>query len=195
MTKHHREPERPDPDLADKHAHLCRSLMEELAQSERSARLHCEREASRLGDSGPARALRACVEHAERANVSLEAAARQVQNGHHAGPPVRIGRAIGALLSRARDLVFDRLIEEERSYRGTLMGLRHGVDTARMLQHAADASGKVELAGFCTRWLADREPLVEQVAREMTWFALHPHVAVVHPGDARELTESAARPN
>jgi hypothetical protein len=182
---------RPDPEIVKKHAQLRTSLLQELMQSERSAQLHCVREASRLGDSAPARALRACAQHAERVNVEVREAARQMRVADEGV----LGKTVGRLLSAARSVVVDRIVDEERSYRGTLAGLRHGVDVVRMLQHVADASGEVELAGFCTRWLAEREVLVDSVAHAMTWFALHPQVAVEHPGTARELAESAARPN
>jgi len=190
-----KEPEVPDPDQADKHARMCHALLQELTQSERAVRMHCEREAARLGDTSPAHALRACAEHAERIDVSLEAAARLLEHARGLAAPALLGRLAGGLWTRVRDLVVDRLVDEERSYRGVLTDLRHGVDLARMLQHAADASGQVDLGGFCTTWLAEREPLVETVAREMTWFALHPQIAVVRPSAARDLTESAARPN
>lgn len=175
MAKAH-EPQRPDPKTVENHERMIRSLLEELMQSERSAQLHCIREAKRLGDSEPSQALRACAAHARRVDEELRTIARQA--GAARG---RLGAVIGRLLSRARTMVIDRVIDEERSYRGTLAGLRHGIDVALMLQHAADASGTVELAGFCTRWLADREPLVEQVSKAMTWFALHPAIAVEHP--------------
>jgi hypothetical protein len=35
---------------------------------------------------------------------------------------LRIARAIGQLFSLTRDVVFDRIIDSERSYRGTLLG-------------------------------------------------------------------------
>jgi hypothetical protein len=181
---------RPDPEIGKKHAKLRASLMQELMQSERSAQLHCVREASRLGDSAPARALRACAQHADVIHVDLRAIARKLHL-----PDGLVGRTVGRILSAARNMVIDRMIDEERSYRGTLAGLRHGIDVCRMLQHVADASGEVELAGLCTRWLAEREPLVEAVSHAMTWFALHPQVAVEHPGTARELAEATARPN
>jgi hypothetical protein len=171
-----KEPERPDPDTVAKHDELVHSLFQELMQSERSAQLHCLREARRLGDSEPAQALRRCAAHARHVAEELRSTGRalRITKG-------RLGRTIGQLLSRVRASVIDRVIDQERSYRGTLAGLRHGVDVARMLQHAADASGQVEVAGFCTRWLDEREPLVQDVAKAMTWFALNPRVAVAHP--------------
>lgn len=181
---------RPDPEVVSKHARLRASLMEEIFQTEHSARLHCAREAERLGDSAPARALRACAHHAGAVDVELVAIARK-----HRLPEGGLGSMIGRVLSRARDVVLDRLIDEERSYRGTLLGLRHGIDAVRMMQHVADASGEVEIAGFCARWLAEREPLVEEVARAMTWFALHPKVAVEHPGTAQAMAKATVQPN
>jgi len=46
-----------------------------------------------------------------------------------------------------------------------------------MLRHVADATGKVEIGGFCTRWLGEREPLITEVERSMSWFAHHPALA------------------
>lgn len=170
------EPERPDPETVENHQRMIRSLLEELMQSERSAQLHCIREARRLGDTDPGRALRACAAHARQVNSELRRFARErsITRG-------RLGRVVGRLFSRARASVLDRFVDEERSYRGTLVGLRHGIDVALMLQHAADASGQVELAGFITRWLDERKPLVDDVAKAMTWFALHPDIALAHP--------------
>jgi hypothetical protein len=38
----------------------------------------------------------------------------------------------------------------------------------------AETAGDRVLEGFCTRWLAERMPLVEQAALAMRWFAEHP---------------------
>jgi hypothetical protein len=165
------------------YARLRDSLVQEVFQTERSAQLHCAREANRLGDSPPAAAMRACAFDAERAREELTAIARELHlpNG---GP----GSLIGRMLSSVRERVVDRVIDEERSYRGTLLGLRHGVDVVRMLQHIADATGQVDLGGFCARWLTVREPLVAEVETCMRWFASHPSVAIAHPGKVAAIS-------
>ncbi len=173
---------RPDPELAKRHDKLLRTLVPELFQTERSAEQHCAREAYRLGDSAPATALRAVALHAIRVNRELPAIIKT------SGLPVAgAGSLLGRLFSMVRQTVADRLIDEERSYRGTLLGLRHGVDVVKMLQHVADASGKLELAGWCTRWLAEREPLVAAVEHALTWFALHPAVAIESTRSVRDI--------
>jgi len=174
---HPSQPERPEPEMVAAHARLRMQLVRELLQTERSAQLHCANEAGRLGNTPPAEALRACARHAERVAVEVRALARE----EHV-PGWQLGRSLGRFLAATRDRVLDRLIPEDLSYRTTLLGLHHGIGVVRMLQHVADASGKVEVGGFCTRWLEERVPLVEGVTRAMTWLALHPTVAIDHPG-------------
>lgn len=151
---------------------LLRSLFRELFQSERSAMRHPRREAERLGGGPPAQALTAVSDHARDIFAELCAIARTSDL-----PVSRAGMAIGSLLSIARHVVLDRAVDAERSYRGTLLGMRHGVDVVKLIRKVADASGKVELAGFCTRWLEGREPLVDRVESAMGWFAEHPQRA------------------
>jgi len=163
----------PDPKKAQQHERLLRALFQELRQTERSAEIHGTREARRLGDSAPANALRDVVAHAERANRELDRLARRERL-----PMSMIGGLIGRTFSTARQIVLDRLIDEERSYRGTILGMRHGLDLVRMIRHVADAAGRVEIAGFCTRWLEEREPLVARAEQAMSWFAHHPASAL-----------------
>jgi hypothetical protein len=165
---------------------LLASLMTELFQSERSAMKHPRREAERLGDTPPAQALRATAEHAERMEHEL----RDVAKAHDLSVS-RLGVAIGSFFSLVRESVGDRLVDRERSYRGTLLGLRHGVDLMKMIQKVADASGLVELGGFCTRWLDERQALVTRVEQAMTWFATHPVVAAETPRLLRKVKVTA----
>ena len=160
---------------AKQHA-LLKRLFGELVQAERSAMKHPRREADRLGAGPPAQALAAVSEQAERSFAPLGAAARASEL-----PVSRAGMAIGSLLSIARHVVLDRAVGAERSYRATLLGMRHGVDVVKLIRKIADAGGRVELAGFCTRWLEEREPLVERVEAAMGWFAEHPQRAAEMP--------------
>lgn len=168
---------RPDPEAAKRHARLRASLMREIFQTERSAASHCRREAERLGNTPPGVAMRACADHAAGICDVLPGVARAANL-----PNSRAGSIVGRVLSMVRNKLADRLTDEERSFRGTLLGLRHGIDIVRMMQHVADASGQVELGGFCTKWLAEREALVAEVTKGMRWFALHPAVAMERAG-------------
>lgn len=163
--------------MSAKRHELLESLFHELFQTETSATKHPAREARRFGTSPPGRALRAVAEHANRALASLPAVAAE------SGLPVSgTGSRIGALLSRLRQLVADRLVDTERSYRGTLLGLRHGVDLVHLVREVADREGIDALVQWCDDWLIERTPLVECVAGELAWFAEEPSVALLHAG-------------
>ena len=152
---------------------LQRKLSRELAQSERSAIVHTRREARRLGDTPPARALRALGAHATMMSPQLAAVidTRQPLGAFAA-------RKVGELFSMLRSLFFDRLIDTERSYRGTLLGFHHGLAAARLLRDVAERLDETEQVAFCTRWLAERAVLVDTVERELRWFADMPQRAL-----------------
>lgn len=152
---------------------LLQTLFHELFQTEQSASLHPEREARRLGTAPPADALRQVAEHARRVLVELpELASRRRL------PVSRIGQLVGLLFSNARSWFADHLIQPERSYRGTLLGMRHGLDLVTLIRDSALVDGDAELAEWCARWLLEREPLVEAVAAQLQWFAESPEAAL-----------------
>jgi len=155
-------------DLQKLRAKLCR----ELAQSEHSAEVHPRREARRLGSSPPAVALRAISDHA----ATMKPRFAAVIGGQHAG--LAIGRAFGEAFSGLRQAVFDRVIDVERSYRGTLLGVTHGLDVVRMLRAIAVRSGDVPLAALCDEWLVTRIRLSAAAEAALTWFAARPEVAL-----------------
>ncbi len=157
-------------DLERLRAKLCR----ELAQSERSADVHTGREARRLGDVPPARALFALGEHArfERPRFDKLACRRQPERG------LKIARFIGEMFSIVRNLIADRIIDTERSFRGTLLGFRHGVDITRLLREVAIRMGDAELLAFCDSWMERRLPLVHDAERQLAWFAEVPKRAL-----------------
>jgi hypothetical protein len=161
---------------------LLRSLFRELFQTETSALKHCRREAERLGEAAPAAALREISGQAGNFLAELPRIARA-----HDLPASAGGAAVGAFFSEARDKVFDRLIRSERSYRGTLLGLRHGIDLVQLLAQAARERGYAELSAFCERWLGARLPLVADVERQLVWFAQQ-------PDEAMRLARSPLRP-
>lgn len=165
---------------------LLRSLFHELFQTEESASLHPRREAARLGDSPPAQALNAVARHAQQVLQELPALAESRKL-----PVSRVGQLVGRLFSDARQWVADRMLEPERSYRGTLLGMRHGVDLVLLIRDIARVEGDSDLEVWCSVWLAEREPLIESVAYELRWFAATPEVALHSPSRVvRELLGS-----
>lgn len=165
-------------------AKLCR----ELAQSERDAQTHTLREARRLGDTPPAGALRAIAAHARSMQPRLEVAMRR--GGQRIG--LALGRTVAAVFSALRHAIFDRLIDTERSYRATLLGLRHGVDVMRLLCAVAGRRGDLYLAAYCDETLVERLALLQRAERALAWFADRPALALrsgfqnaLHPGPMR----------
>ena len=162
----------PSEEKLDQQRTLLRGLMREFMRTERAATRQPLRDARRFGNAPPAQALRAVAEHAEKNLPTL----RDVATRNDLAP----GRALviaGSLLAMARHRLNDRLVDTEKSYRDTLLDLRHGLDVMKLMRKIADASGMVELGGFCTSWLEQREPLVERVEGAMGWFASHPRRA------------------
>ena len=153
---------------------LLRSLMREFFQTETSAVQHCRREALRYGDAPPAAALLAVAEDAGQVLRKLPALAEST------GLPVsRLGALTGAFFSEMRERVFDRLLPSERSYRGTLLGIRHGIDLVTSLRYVAESLGNESLFDFCEGWLTRRTILMNHVEEELAWFARHPQRALV----------------
>ena len=149
---------------------LLKTLLIEMAQTERSAKEHPRKEANRLGfDEAPAKALLAVRAHAERRLPEFERLAGPSRSS--------VGETIGYTLSLVRQAVGDKLISKEKSYRGTLVGLHHGVDCALLTRAVATSCGRTELVDFLSNWLEEREPLVAGCQRELQWFASHADVA------------------
>jgi hypothetical protein len=156
------DPERPE------HAWLA-TLVRELFQTERSARSHPIVEADRLGDVPPAQVLRSVAAHASEALEQLPPLVARLDL-----PVSEGGKTIGAAFSSIRDHLLDMLLSVEKSYRGTLLGMRHGVDLVELVHYTAREQGDAALAEWCGAWLERRRPLVEAAARELAWFAANP---------------------
>ena len=155
------------------HRELLQQLSYEFWQTETSASRHCRREAERWPDTPPARALLAAARHADSA-LSQMPNFPLLRTRNQRG----IGMAIGKLFSTARDTLMDKLLTAERSYRGTLLGLRHGADLGRLMLDAAEHADDEPLRNFLEQWLNQRTPLVEIVANELHWFADRPKQAL-----------------
>lgn len=158
--------------MSDLHK-LCTKLCRELAQSEHSAVVHTRREAKRLGDISPAHALLAISEHAKELRPRFEALmVKRQPNG------IKVGRAFGQVFSLVRHVIADRFIDVERSYRGTLLGLRHGIDVARLLREVALREHDTHLLRFCDEFLVERLGLIEGAEQALAWFAEQPSRAI-----------------
>lgn len=153
------------------HAWLA-SLIRELFQTETSARIHPIVEADRLGEVPPAHALRAVAGHAAEALEQLPPLVVRLEL-----PVSHAGKALGAALSSLRDHFIDLLVNTEKSYRGTLIGMHHGVDLVELVQYAAREQGEDALAEWCAAWLERRRPLVAAAASQLAWFAANPVLA------------------
>lgn len=162
----------PDDDTVARAA-LLRSLMAELFQAERSAELHCEREARRHRDHLPASSLWALSRQARASLAILHQLA--ATRGFSLAPKAR---GLGVVFSQVREFVVDRIWSSERSWRATLLGLRHGVDVALSLRLVAESAGDDAVAVFCDGLLSARVPLVAQVENTLWWFAEHPRLAI-----------------
>jgi hypothetical protein len=152
---------------------LTLALFGEVGQTERSAIRHPRVEARRLGLSPPASALRAVADHAERAEPSFRALAEARGMARRS-----VGTAIGTLFSVGRDGLADFFLTTEQSYRGTLLGLRHGYDVVSVLRMAARVEHDIEVANWSDVWLAERAPLLDAIAGQMRWFVDRPALAL-----------------
>jgi hypothetical protein len=158
----------------DAHLTLARSLTHEIFQTERSASRQPRVEAQRLGDAPPARAMLAVAEHADEALATLQ----PLIEGYELLPHDQPGMAIGASFSTMRAGLADFFVDLERNYRGTLLGMRHGVDVVRLYRDVVGQKAEWQpIFAFCNKWLERRVPLVEACAEQLSWFALHPEVA------------------
>jgi hypothetical protein len=160
--------ERTRPAPEPKGREVLSNLFRELFQTEQSAVSHPKVEAERLGDVPPARAMLAVSAHAEAVLPELKALA--TERGMVA---VEGGKSVGSAFSILRDSVGDLLLSHEKSYRGTILGMRHGIDLVELIQYIAAEQGDSVLAAWCALWLEQRRALVEGTARELSWFAMN----------------------
>jgi hypothetical protein len=152
---------------------LREKLSRELAQSEHDAIIHGAREARRYGADPPALVLRAVSEHARKLNPTLVAIW-----GDQAAVGVRAGRAVGETFSSIRHFAVDWVLDAERSYRATLLGLRHGLDTARLLRGVLAEQRDRPALAVCDALIEGRAPLLARLEDRLRWFAAHPEVAL-----------------
>jgi hypothetical protein len=160
-----------------KSAKKCSSLVgvlwAEVFQTEESAFVQPKREARRLEGAPPAAAMLAVSQHAE---AGLDGFRRLAENRGY--KRAKAGKVIGRLFSKVRHVGTDLLISSEKSYRATILGIRHGIGVVLLLEDAAVASGDQELADYCAEWLAVRGRLAENVESELSWFAENPELAM-----------------
>lgn len=145
-------------------------LLAEFFQTERSAIEHCHKEAERLGgEVPPAKSMEQVCEHAQHCLEALKALTSKHKNK---------GEVAGDAFSFLREMVGDNLLTYEQSYRGTLLGMTHGMDMVETLHGVSGELGDRDLEALCKRWLSERRPLVETCRRvSVSWFVAHPEEA------------------
>jgi hypothetical protein len=146
---------------------LLDKLLRELQRSETQAIEHPSRESRRLGETAPVFALRDVARHAQQLRPRLALALE----GHALSS---LGGRVSATFSTLRQLVIDRVYDAERSCRGALLDLRHGVDVVRVLREVARLEELFALIRWCDDWLAARRTLVARVEAQLAWFAEQP---------------------
>jgi len=154
--------------MSDPRTRLRDKLCRELAQAEHDARIHTRREAARLGDGAPGRVLLAISEHA----ADIEPVLAKLMGHQRVG--LHLARLVADAFSAARHFLFDRLIDSERSYRMTLLGLKHGIDVTRLLREVVTLTKDIALLKFCDLILVERLCLVEDAEQGLVWFAENP---------------------
>jgi hypothetical protein len=85
---------------------------------------------------------------------------------------------VGSLFSIGRDTLADFFLTTEQSYRGTLLGMRHGFDVVTLFRLAALDEGDSQVVAWTDSWLAERQSPVAVVADQMRWFVAHPQRAL-----------------
>lgn len=168
---------------------LRHKLCRELAQSEHDAITHCAREARRYGAYPPALVLRAVSEHAQKLQPRLAAIWGDQPLG------IRAGRAVGEAFSSIRHFATDWVLDAERSYRATLLGLRHGLDAARLLRYVLAEQRDRAAVAVCDALIEGRAQLLERLEERLRWFAAHPEVALrsARPRVAKPRTSRRAK--
>jgi hypothetical protein len=151
---------------------LREKLCRELAQSEHDAVVHCSREARRYGMLLPGQVFRAVAAHAKEIRPQLETLWGKQALG------IRAGRAVGEAFSTVRHAAVDWVIDAERSYRATLLGLRHGHDAARLLREVLVQQQDEHGRRVCDRLIAGRARLLSEVEHGLRWCAEHPDTAL-----------------
>ncbi|HEY0251537.1 MAG TPA: hypothetical protein VGC41_08420 [Kofleriaceae bacterium] len=153
---------------------LHRKLGRELLQSERDCRLHTRREAHRQGPGAPSEALLAIAHHADACEPRLVELL--------AASPLELGvaRAVAHAFSNLRYGFFDRVLAHERTYRATLLGVRHDLDLAKLLFSVADRREMTGMRRFLSEMVPRRAALLVDAVAALEWFADHPLQAAGH---------------
>jgi hypothetical protein len=168
---------------------LREKLSRELAQSEHDAMTHCSREARRYGAQPPGQALRAVSEHARKLQPRLGVIWKQQK-----AIGARAGRAVGEAFSLIRHLAVDWVLDAERSYRATLLGLRHGLDTARLLREVLAEQRDLPALAVCDTLIDGRARLLARLEERLRWFAAHPEIALRSSRPRAARPEAPSRP-
>lgn len=153
---------------------LYHKLGRELMQSERSCRVHARREAKRQGPGPAADAMLALAMHADRCEPRLEELIGKPSIG------IAAARVVAYTFSNVRHGFTDRLLAHERTYRATLLGVRHGLECSYLLSQVAKQADMRGMHGYLQTMLPERAALLDAARDALGWFAQHPRHASEH---------------
>ena len=170
---------------------LREKLCRELAQSEHDAVIHCQREAARYGTLPPGQVLRVIADHARELRPQLD-----WLWGGKQGAGIHAARVVAEAFSALRHFAVDWMIDAERSYRATLLGLHHGLGVARLLREVADHQHDIDALQVCDELLEGRTRLLARAEDRLRWFAEHPDLALRSSrGQVRRPRAAVSRPH
>jgi hypothetical protein len=155
--------------------HLHDKLVRESTQAEHDAVIHGKREAHRQGPGAPADALLAIAAHAETIEAQLRAVTAANQPFGTA-----VALVVAKIFSNVREHVVDHVLAHERTYRATLLGMRHGLDAAILLRDVAGEAGRSELHDVLDAMVPRRSELLDDAVEALGWFAMYPRRATCH---------------
>jgi hypothetical protein len=143
---------------------LLEKLIREVTRTEMQALEHPVREAKRIGDALPVQALRDVARHAAHMRPRFED--RLTAHGISLHRP-----GLDATLATLRQLVVDRVVDAERSFRTSLLDLRHGIDVVSLLRELVRQEELFGVIRWCDDWLGARRTLVARAEAQLAWYA------------------------
>jgi hypothetical protein len=150
------------PAMLPERRRLLDRLIREIHRGELQAVEHAARLERQIGAVGPVLALREIAGHATAMRDRFDTIVR--------GHDLQTGRAsFGTTLSSLRGLA-DRVIDPERTYRASLLDLRHGIDVVKLAREVARSEELFGLIRWCDDYLGARRTLVARVEAQLVWF-------------------------
>ena len=173
------------PAMMPERRRLLDRLIREIYRGEVHAAEHAARQEKLIGDVAPVLALREIAAHALAMRERFEAIVR--------GYDLQTGRnGFSATLSSLRGLVPDRMVDPERTYRTSLLDLRHGIDVVKLAREVARSEELFGIIRWCDDYLGARRTLVARVEAQLVWFVEQAGVELSPPSAPSTTIDDAA---